>query len=34
MILTGTPAGVGQVVSGDRLQAEVTGVATLSVSVA
>ena len=34
VILTGTPAGVGQVVSGDRLQAEVTGVATLSVSVA
>ena len=34
VILTGTPAGVGRVVSGDHLQAEVVGVATLSVSVA
>lgn len=34
LILTGTPAGVGQVVSGDRLQAEVVGVAALSVTVA
>lgn len=34
VILTGTPAGVGRVVTGDHLQAEVVGVATLSVSVA
>lgn len=34
VILTGTPAGVGRIVSGDRLVAEVPGVATLSVSVA
>ncbi len=33
IILTGTPAGVGRVVSGDRLFAEVEGVAALRVSV-
>jgi 5-carboxymethyl-2-hydroxymuconate isomerase len=34
VILTGTPAGVGPIVSGDRLAAEIPGVATLRVSVA
>jgi 5-carboxymethyl-2-hydroxymuconate isomerase len=34
VILTGTPAGVGRIVSGDRLVAEIPGVATLRVSVA
>jgi len=34
VILTGTPAGVGRIVSGDRLTAEIPGVATLRVSVA
>ena len=34
VILTGTPAGVGRIVSGDRLTAEIPGVAALRVSVA
>jgi len=34
VILTGTPAGVGRIVSGDHLAAEIPGVATLRVSVA
>lgn len=34
IILTGTPAGVGQVLPGDRLEAAVAGVASISVSVA
>lgn len=34
VILTGTPAGVGRIVSGDTLAAEIPGVATLRVSVA
>lgn len=34
VILTGTPAGVGRIVPGDTLAAEVQGVATLRVSVA
>ncbi|CAH2032646.1 fumarylacetoacetate hydrolase family protein [Trichlorobacter ammonificans] len=34
IILTGTPAGVGRVVAGDRLEAAIDGVATLSVTVA
>lgn len=34
VILTGTPAGVGKTVSGDRLEAEVSGVARVAVSVA
>jgi 5-carboxymethyl-2-hydroxymuconate isomerase len=34
VILTGTPSGVGQVVSGDRLLAEIPGVARLEVTVA
>jgi acylpyruvate hydrolase len=34
VILTGTPAGVGRIVPGDRLAAEIPGVATLRVSVA
>ena len=34
VILTGTPAGVSRIVSGDRLTAEISGVATLRVSVA
>jgi 5-carboxymethyl-2-hydroxymuconate isomerase len=34
VILTGTPAGVGPIVSGDRLEAEIPGVAALRVSVA
>lgn len=33
IILTGTPAGVGRVVSGDMMQAEIIGIATVSVSV-
>jgi acylpyruvate hydrolase len=33
VILTGTPAGVRRIVSGDRLSAEITGVATLNVTV-
>jgi 2-keto-4-pentenoate hydratase/2-oxohepta-3-ene-1,7-dioic acid hydratase in catechol pathway len=33
IILTGTPAGVGRVVSGDSMQAEISGLASLSVSV-
>jgi 5-carboxymethyl-2-hydroxymuconate isomerase len=33
VILTGTPAGVGPIRSGDRLVAEIPGVATLRVSV-
>ena len=34
VILTGTPAGVGRIVSGDLLTAEIPGVATLRVAVA
>jgi 5-carboxymethyl-2-hydroxymuconate isomerase len=34
VILTGTPAGVSRIVSGDRIIAEIPGVATLRVSVA
>jgi 5-carboxymethyl-2-hydroxymuconate isomerase len=34
IILTGTPAGVGRVVSGDRLEAAVDGIASIAVSVA
>lgn len=34
VILTGTPAGVGRIVSGDKLAAEIPGVASLRVSVA
>jgi 5-carboxymethyl-2-hydroxymuconate isomerase len=34
VILTGTPAGVGRVVTGDRLEAEIPGVGVLRVSVA
>lgn len=34
IILTGTPAGVGSIVSGDELVAEISGVASLQVSVA
>ena len=34
VILTGTPAGVNRIVSGDKLTAEIPGVATLRVSVA
>jgi acylpyruvate hydrolase len=34
VILTGTPAGVSRIVSGDHLVAEISGVATLRVSVA
>jgi acylpyruvate hydrolase len=33
VILTGTPAGVRRIVSGDRLSAEIPGVATLNVTV-
>ena len=33
IILTGTPAGVGPIVSGDRLHAEIPGVASLRVTV-
>lgn len=34
LILTGTPAGVGRIISGDRLVAEIPGVGRLEVSVA
>ncbi len=34
VILTGTPAGVSRIVAGDRLRAEIPGVATLEVRVA
>jgi 5-carboxymethyl-2-hydroxymuconate isomerase len=34
VILTGTPAGVGRIVSGDRLAADIPGVAALNVTVA
>jgi acylpyruvate hydrolase len=34
VILTGTPAGVGRIVSGDRLSADIPGVAALNVTVA
>jgi len=34
MILTGTPAGVGRVVAGDRMEASITGVGTVCVTVA
>ncbi|HEY6097228.1 MAG TPA: fumarylacetoacetate hydrolase family protein, partial [Candidatus Deferrimicrobium sp.] len=34
VILTGTPAGVSRIVTGDRLEAEIPGVAVLRVSVA
>jgi len=34
VILTGTPAGVSRIVSGDHLTAEIPGVATLRVAVA
>jgi 5-carboxymethyl-2-hydroxymuconate isomerase len=34
VILTGTPAGVGRIVPGDKLAAEIPGVAALRVSVA
>jgi len=34
VILTGTPAGVGRIVPGDRLRAEIPGVAALTVAVA
>ena len=33
LILTGTPAGVGPIKSGDRVVAEISGVGKLSVSV-
>lgn len=33
VILTGTPAGVGQVVAGDKMLAEIDGVGSLSISV-
>lgn len=33
IILTGTPAGVGQVVSGDRMEASIDGVATIIIPV-
>jgi len=33
ILLTGTPAGVSQVVSGDRMEATISGVGTLSVTV-
>ncbi|MER3525385.1 MAG: hypothetical protein C4326_15425, partial [Ignavibacteria bacterium] len=33
LIFTGTPEGVGQVISGDRLEAELESVGTLQVSV-
>lgn len=33
VILTGTPAGVGRVVAGETMQAEITGVGTLSIPV-
>ena len=34
LILTGTPAGVGPIKSGDKVVAEISGVGRLSVSVA
>jgi len=34
LILTGTPAGVGRVVAGDRMEASIAGVGTVSVTVA
>ena len=34
ILLTGTPSGVGRIVSGDQLLAEIEQVGTLSVSVA
>ena len=34
VILTGTPAGVSKIVSGDRILAQIPGVAELNVSVA
>jgi 2-keto-4-pentenoate hydratase/2-oxohepta-3-ene-1,7-dioic acid hydratase in catechol pathway len=34
VILTGTPSGVGQIVSGDSLLAEIPGVARIEVTVA
>lgn len=34
IILTGTPAGVGRVVAGDRMEAGIAGVGTITVSVA
>lgn len=34
VILTGTPAGVGKVVAGDRMEAGIVGVGTITVSVA
>lgn len=34
VILTGTPAGVGRVVAGDRMEADIAGVGTISVTVA
>jgi len=34
IILTGTPAGVGRVISGDRLEAAVDGIASIAVTVA
>lgn len=34
LILTGTPAGVGQVVAGDRMEASIAGVGTIKVTVA
>jgi fumarylpyruvate hydrolase len=33
IIMTGTPAGVGPVVPGDRLDCEIAGVGTLSVAI-
>jgi len=34
VILTGTPAGVGRVVAGDRMHASIDGVGSISVAVA
>ncbi|MGA8292380.1 MAG: fumarylacetoacetate hydrolase family protein, partial [Rhodoplanes sp.] len=33
IIMTGTPAGVGPVVAGDRLEGEIEGVGTISVTI-
>lgn len=33
IIMTGTPAGVGQLVSGDKVACEVEGVGTLKISI-
>ena len=33
IIMTGTPAGVGPVVAGDRLDGEIEGVGTISVTI-